>query len=271
MPRATEPPTAGAPPPVPSGPETVAEMVRLSGRDAVPLRTEFLQITHSDGTRTPGPLASFVTAGDLRALMLYLLLVTKASAGDFEAALAAPVWARALDLWNPTGKTATSTISKIWLRIERRHLIERRRRNRLAEVRLLREDGSGDPYTHPGQARDRHLKLPHAFWTTGPTEALRWYQHLSLPEITMLLIARSLGDGFRLPFESAPEWYGISADTASRGLHGLVDDGLLDVHKHFKSAPLAPQGYTAELHYTLMPPFGPKGVRSAASRRATAS
>jgi hypothetical protein len=164
-----------------------------------------------------------------------------------------------------------STISKLWLRIERRGLIERRRRKRQAEVHLLREDGSGQPYTNPGSVGDRHLKLPHAFWTHGPDDDVRWFETLTLPEIAMLLIARSLADGFRLPLEDVPEWYGISADTAGRGLRGLADRDVLEVRKAFKKAPLAPQGYTAEHHYTLQPPFGPKGVRSAAARRAAGS
>lgn len=271
MKNATEPVEPVGPPPASSSHDTVDEMVRLSNRDEIPLRLEFLQTVEPDGTRTPGPLASFVSAGDGRALTLYLLAVTKASSGNFEVALGAPVWARALGLWDPSGKTATSTISKMWLRIERRNLIRRERRKRLAEVTLLREDGSGEAYTNPGAVKDRHLKLPHAFWTAGPDGNRRWFEVLTLPEIAMLLVARSLADGFRLPFESAPAWYGISADTASRGLHGLIGHGLLEVHKVFKKAPLAPQGYTAELHYTLQPPFGPKGVRSAASRRAVTS
>ena len=61
----------------------------------------------------------------------------------------------------------------------------------------------------------------------------------------MLLIALSLSDDFRLPAEDVPDWYGISADTASRGLRGLIDHELLVMRKHFKTAPLSPVGYTA--------------------------
>ncbi len=45
---------------------------------------------------------------------------------------------------------------------------------------------------------------------------------LSLPGKAVLLIAHSLRPGFALPVEKAPEWYGISADTAQRGLAELV-------------------------------------------------
>ena len=83
----------------------------------------------------------------------------------------------------------------------------------------------------------------------------------------MLIIARSLGNRFRLPLESAPDWYGISAASALRGLHGLKDHGLLHVEKHYKEAPLAPAGYTAENLYTLQDPFGPMAVEARARRR----
>lgn len=251
--------------------DTVDDIVRVARRKATPLRVEFLQ--RRDGARAaPGPLASFVSAGDHRGLLLYLLLLTKASGGEYEVGLAAAVWARALGLDDPTGRTATSTISKAWLRLERRNLIKRQRRNRRAEIQPLREDGSGLLYTHPGADRDRHLKLPVAFWAQGPSTAasgddgVRWYETLSLPEVAMLLIALSLGDGFRLPHAQAPSWYGISADSTMRGLRGLLDKGLLVRELRYKSAPLAPAGVTAEHLYTLRPPFGPRGVAAKASR-----
>lgn len=130
---------------------------------------------------------------------------------------------------------------------------------------MLKEDGSGDEYEPPGQAKEPYLQFPKAFWRDGP-HGDRWYRVLNLPEVTMLLIARSLSDDFRLPAEDLPDWYGISADTASRGLRGLIDHGLLTVQKHFKVAPLSPAGYTGENLYTLQKPFGPFG-RSQRRRR----
>lgn len=256
--------------------DTVDEIVRVARRPATPIRTTFLQKGRAGATYEPGPLASFVSAGDRAGLVLYLLLLTKASAGEWEARLPAAVWARGLGLYNPTGRTATSTISRAWSRLEKRQLISRTRRQRWAEVQLLREDGTGEPYTHPGTDKDRHLKLPQAFWTSGPAGASdqsgqRWYEVLTMPEIAMLLVALSLGDQYRFPADSAPAWYGISADSAARGLRGLADHQLLEREKRFKVAPLAPQGYTAEYHHTLLPPFGPKGVLARAGRRGPAS
>lgn len=246
-------------PPTASVNETVDEIVAQSGRDYTPLRPSFLQLQESEGPGA-GPLASFVTNGDLGALLLYLLAVTKASSDPWDTALAAPVWARALGFDLFQSRTATSTISKMWKRLEDRRLIRRERYRRMAHIFLLREDGSGEPYELPALAGDQYLRVPTELWCGGPSEDDRWYRVLTLPEIAMLLIALSLRDEFRLPFEDVPSWYGISADTASRGLHGLARHGLLKIDKSFKKAPLAPAGYTAENRYTLQPPFGPKGA-----------
>lgn len=247
-------------PPLPSAnsDETVDEIVALAGRAAVPIRVEFLQRRDAEGVEQPGVLADFVRSGDLRGLILYLLMLTKASSEPWDVALPSAVWARALGMDLPQSNTANSTISKAWKRIEDRGLIARGRRKRMAEITLLRESGSGRPYTHPGSDKERHLKLPHSFWLDGPPSD-RWFRQLALPELAMLLISLSRLDDFRLPLESVPEWYGISADTAHRGLHGLESHGLIRIDKAFKKAPLAPAGYTAENHYTLQPPFGPRG------------
>jgi hypothetical protein len=140
--------------PTVSAADTVDEIVTASKRKAdFPLRRVFLQRVADEGL-VPGPLAGLVKAGDLRALLLYLLLVTKASSPPWDAALPAAVWARSLDLPLPGSKTARSTISKMWLRLERHGLVSRLRTRRLADVFLLREDGSGDIYTSPGEVGD---------------------------------------------------------------------------------------------------------------------
>jgi len=247
-------------PPAATPDETVDEIVAQSGRVAVPIRVAFLQEKASGGRVRPGPLADFVRSGDSRGLILYLLALTKASSEPWDTALPASVWARALGIELPQSNTATSTISKAWKRIEDRRLVERSRRKRMAEIRLLCEDGFGQPYTHPGSSGTRHLKLPHSFWLDGPA-GKRWFRVLDLPAVAVLLIALSQLDEFRLPFESGPDWYGISADTVNRGVHGLERHGLLQIDKGFKKAPLAPAGYTAENRYTLQPPFGPRGTR----------
>ena len=234
-------------------------------RSSTPLRRSFLQ-QGKRGEPEPGPLKAFVTNGDHRGLLLYLLALGKASAAPWDTALAAAVWARALNMDLPERPTAASTISKAWKRIEDRKLIRRSRYKRMAHIHILKEDGSGNPYEHPSTAGEPYLRIPNAFWKEGPNQN-RWYRILNLPEVAMLLIARSLSDGFRLPVENAPDWYGISADTAHRGLRGLTEHGLLKVDKLFKAAPLSPAGYTADHLYTLQKPFGPMGRTQKRRRR----
>ena len=96
--------------------------------------------------------------------------------------------------------------------------------------------------------------MPNALWQAGPGDE-RWYRVLALPEIAVLLIALSLREEFWLPAERAPAWYGISADTASRGLGRLVGHGLLKVVKSFKATLRSPVGYTEHNTYTLQDPF----------------
>lgn len=198
-------------PPTPTQQETIEELLARSKRNAVPIRWSFVQ----RGTRMrpqPGPLADFVHCHDERALDLYLLAHAAASAAPWNVDLPAGVWARMLGLHSPGGPSA---ISKAWKRLENRGLIDRARVQRRASITLLREDGDGDPYTHPGagpkSAGEPYLKLPYAYWEDG------WYQRLRLSGKAMLLIALSLENDFILPEDKAKPWYGISADFAGDG------------------------------------------------------
>lgn len=241
----------GSAPPVVTADETVDAIVAAAGRPHTPLRQAFVQQS-SGGAPGPGPLKSLVN--NRRALLLYLLIVTKTSAQPWDTVLAAQVWARALGIENPDTQSAATAISKTLRRLEELNLIRRSRDGRRTRIHILREDGSGQRYEHPGVVEDRYLRLPSAFWQAGP-EGKRWYRVLRAPEIAMLLIALSRVDDLSLPLKKAPLWYGISADTASRGFLGLVDHGLLTVTKNFKLAPLSEVGYTANNVYTLQAPF----------------
>ena len=55
--------------------------------------------------------------------------------------------------------------------------------------------------------------------------------------------------------ERGPKYYGISADTLSRGYRGLRHTGVLSVQRRPVKAPLAPEGFSYENQYTLKPPF----------------
>ncbi|MEX2374859.1 MAG: hypothetical protein WD942_04630 [Dehalococcoidia bacterium] len=235
--------------------ETIAELVGHV-RDGTPVRIAFAQ-RRENQVKTPGPLADFVTAGDLRALLLYLLAMARATRKEpWNVVLPAAVWARALGIDLPLTKTASSTISKAWARIEDRNLIRRGRSGRLAEITLLREDGSEQPYTHP-KDQGGYFKLAHAFWLEGPPGSGEpWYQVLDLPAVAMLLIASSLQPNFALALNRVPEWYGFSSDTAQRGFATLGQHEILQINKVYKKAPLSPLGYTYENRYRLNPPFG---------------
>ena len=215
---------------------------RRSG--GVPLRKTFVQ----KGSRTapePGPLASLVRNGDQRGLDTYLLLKAVASAPPFNSHRSAAVWARALRY---TGVSADEqTVSRIWRRLERLRLVTRSKHGRLANVTLLREDGSGEPYVLPATAGDPYLQLPVAYWRDED----QWCSKLGLPAKAMLLVALSLPPPFVLPVEKAPQWYGISADTAQRGLASLQKHDVLKVARTPKRAPLAPKGFTYDSRYTL--------------------
>lgn len=236
-----------APTPVASPKETVVALLNRSRRAAVPLRKTFLQRKRGR-TSAAGPLAQFITNGDERGLDLFLLTVAMSSAEPWSVTEAAQLWARAL---RHSGRDATSaSLSKLWSRLEDRKLITRSRDGRRVVVTLMKEDASGESYSHPGKApADPYLKLPHAYWTED------WCQVLSLPAKAMLLVALSLPAGFVMPAEKMPAWYGLSADTAQRGLNELIKHELIGYDSRRKAAPLAPHGFTSERRYTLKGAF----------------
>ncbi|MFN3219361.1 MAG: hypothetical protein ACE367_22970 [Acidimicrobiales bacterium] len=239
--------------------DTVDAIAGSTQRDAFPLRRTFLQ-QKSGRASAPGPLASFVAAGDRTGLLLYFLAVTKASHAPWDVSLHSAVWARALGLPNPTGPAARGRVSKAWSRLVERKLVSRSRRQRMAEFTLLQEDGSGEAYTRP---TSNFINVPHSLWTEGPEDG-RWYRVLDLPELTFLMIGLSNLDFFPLPAERGPEYYGISADTIQRGYQGLRKKGLLTIDRNRIVAPLAPEGVTYENRYTMQAPFGPQGRASTA-------
>jgi hypothetical protein len=222
------------------------------------VRRAFLQQKTEQAIR-PGPLHKFVKGRDVRGLDLYLAVLLVAGGAPYKAIFEASVWARILGI---TGPSRYAAVSRIWKRLAALKLIKRGRAARVAAVTLLLEDGSGAAYTRPsgdGQPSELYFSIPLEYWTQ------EWYARLELPAKAMLLIALSLGDGFYLPIERAPQWYGISADTTHRGLTELRQKSLLRREVNYKHAPLTAQGWTVQYHYTLQPPFGPKGVSSTAA------
>ncbi|MDQ1492286.1 MAG: hypothetical protein QOD57_3213 [Actinomycetota bacterium] len=236
---------------VADGPATVAGLVLSSGRpsQSTPLRRTFVQPAERDRQPTGGPLAALVRHRDRRALILYLLVLTMASTEPWDARRDSRIWARALDVGG--GRSGREAVSKALRRLRGLQLIVTSRVNRLSAVTMLREDGSGEPYTYPtpDQRQDRYLRLPFAFWTD------RWYQRLNLPAVAMLLVLLAEKDGVVLPLDRISTWYGISRATAQRGLAELESHGLLQVRTVQRAEPLAPLGFTYDRHHHLQGVF----------------
>ncbi len=240
--------------------DTRRALLERSGRTFVPVRKTFVQTpraTAQDPRSLAGPLSEVVRRRDPRALQAYLMIIAATSSGESEDGWSTThpimVWARAFGTTlSAERSSAANAVSKILHRLEERNLIERSRRGRERRIRvgLLREDGSGRPYTRPNTRTDRWLRLDHAFWLDG------WCDKLTLPGLAMLLVALHEKTGFRLPTERVPEWYGWSADTAERGLVELEKHGILQKIQRRRKEPLSSSGVGRVNEYYLLPPFG---------------
>jgi hypothetical protein len=236
-------------PPTATQADTIQALLDRSKRTDVPIRKTFVQ-QGKGKVRDPGPIATLCSHHDERALDLYLLLHAAASADPFDVVLSSPTWARAIGLSN--SPNARSAVSKAFTRLADLDLVTRGpRAGNKSRMVLLDEGGRDEPYTHPAARKERYLKLPHTYWTDS------WHLKLSLPAKVMLLIALSLDDGFPLPVDRSKDWYGISSDTAQRGLAELANLNLINVDEQYRLEPLAPDGYTQDRRFTLKAPFGP--------------
>lgn len=224
----------------------LAESSGRTGR-VTPISEHFIQRRDANNKALPGPLADLVRRRDLRGLLLYLAIATMASAAPWNVARPAHFWARLLDLSPDKGRPA---ISKALARLRDAQLVRIDRHRRKSNVTLLRQDGSGQPYTYPtGDKGDRYFKLPLEFWTDG------WYQRLDMPGIAMLLVLLNEKNDVVLPLDKMSKWYGISRTTAQRGFSELEDHGLVTNWVSQRPAPLSPIGVTFERHYKLVGPF----------------
>jgi len=144
-------------------------------------------------------------------------------------------------------------------KLERLQLVKRERgaKNKMI-YRLLREDGSGEPYTRPlkGSVDGHWFSIPHVYWRDG------FDRSLTVAEKLMLLIALDQKDGFRIPPDRVPSWYGLSESTAKRGYAGLVKAGILARDDRWASDPRSPTGWRQDVHYTT------EGLWSHADRKA---
>lgn len=240
--------------------ETRKALLQNSRRSFVPVRKSFVQVPRSladtSGLRA-GPLSDFVLRGDRRALEAYLTILAATSFGgddddDWTTTHSIMVWARAFGTTRTAEPaSAANAVSKILRRLEDRQLIQRSRsgRERKIKIGLLREDGSGAAYTRPlgKDGTDLFLRLDHAFWLDG------WCDRLSVPGMAMLLVALHEKEGFQLPAEHMPRWYGFSADTAERGFAELQDHKLLAKVQRRRKEPLSASGASSFYSGLMVP------------------
>lgn len=212
-------------------------------RSSTQLRRTFLT-TDSEAS---APLAVIVESRRSRALDMLLLLHCAAGRKPWDVGLPAMAWARALAL--PQTVSSETTISKNWSWLEKEKLIRSERHQRLRQVFLCREDGSGEVYERPDGSNHGFFHLPFDYFTS------RWHQKLKMPGKAVLLIALSREPEFILPAEHATDWYGVSADTLQRGLDELRNADLLSVRTASRKAPSARYGVTHDHHYRLKEPF----------------
>lgn len=200
------------------GPYRLAELTRKT----TPLRVAFLHPPRAKGGS--GPLAKFVSQRRGTALDLLLLAHTispLAVGGE----LIAPSsdWTSMLGTADRPGRRAA--VSRSWDWLDAEQFIRARRAGQLRSIKVLREDGSGQPWTHPAEKSEPYFKLPNSVWQSG------LWANLLLPAKAVLLIALSLQSrgepSFQLPIERGSDWYGLGARTVRSGLNQLHDAGLL--------------------------------------------
>jgi hypothetical protein len=214
-------------------------------------------------------LKEFVVNGDLRGLRAYLVIVAGTSQENedgWTTTLDSAVWARLMDIdQTATGPAARTGANKTLNRLEARKLVRcsRARGSTRIAVTLLREDGSGDPYTRPAGTSepDRFLRLPPGFWTGG------YDAKMDVPALAMLLAIAREKPWSRFPAKRMEQWYGWSEDTTLRGTRKLLDLRLIERREAYERTPLSPTGATLVYEYRLVrwmrPPVGRRRAEKA--------
>lgn len=234
--------------------DTIADMLAKSKRPGrrVQFRNRFVQ-RGTQSAPEPGPLAKIVRSHDELALDAFMLHRALASKEPWQSReLHSLVWARSLGVHTDSDGGAAA-VSRVWRRLDQtHHLIARGKKGRTGVYTSLCEDGGGDPYTSPsGTGVDgRYFQVPFEYWEQG------WHHSLSLPGKAMLLVGSTLKPPFLLPVDKVPGWYGLSTETAQRGLAELRDLGVLIESIELKYTPLTATMTTREYRYTLAAPFG---------------
>lgn len=227
--------------------EAIAHLFSDARRRVIPVRRAFVQTPPGPrGVPRAGVLAKLVTDRQQVALDLLLLRLALEPIIGPDDPIQGQVWARLLD------KTP-ATISRTWQVLDQLGLV---RRIPHRPVELLREDGSGKPYSHPGAAGDRqpYFGLPRRYWTDG------WHTELGMPGKAILLILlaetnQSSSQTLHAATEKIGDYYGISTTTARRGIDELKEHSLLGERWTQVPAPRSPLGHTLQADRWLKNPF----------------
>src|ERR1035441_3533334 len=140
---------------------TRAILLASARRRLVPIRRTFVQLPRN-GAREAGrvgPLGRLVEERQHVALDLILLLLAIQPIISERDPLPGGTWARLLSSDSATRSPAT--VSRTWAVLENRKLVHRERGR---PIQLLREDGSGAAWAHPGDG-------PSRAWPSHPTSA----------------------------------------------------------------------------------------------------
>lgn len=244
-------------PALPAREEFLEAMLDGTNRNYVPIRTRFVQSkTPDDDGTLAGPLAKIVRSRTASYLDAFLLIHALASSSEpYDATYPAQTWVRALGLDVNVGsgdeqssiEIAKSTWSKIVRRLAELHLVDRKRKDNMMSYILLDESGDGSAYARPKtESHGTWFQLPLSYWRDDH------YLTMSLPAKAMLLICLSLDHTFKLPAERAPQWYGISASTAKRGLSELVKANILTFESGWVVDPKSTIGLREQRQYSLV-------------------
>ena len=237
-------------------------MLTGTKRGFVPIRRTFLQKPRgTEGSR--GAQLAQLTANP-SALDAYLLLHALASSSEpYQANYPVATWVQLLRLDEAASETAAkSRWSKVITKLTDLGLIGRARTGNHMQYLLLDESGNQSPYVRPQTvAHGNYFKLPYTYWADG------YDRTLTHPEKLMLLIGLDQKDDFSLPFNQAHAWYGVSENTARRGLRGLEERGLITSLSTHEPSPKSPNGWAEIIRYTMTGPFSQNAIAKTVKSR----
>jgi hypothetical protein len=241
-------------------------LLRAAKRGYVPLRKEFVQrragsaLVGGRPSARASVLYDIVNSRNQRAFDLFLLLhAYQPILGGSPLRLA--TWANILSV---KSSVDTTSVSRAIDTLAGLGLVVREDSSRTPVLRLLREDGSKEPWEKPGAVADEgpgYFVIPHAYWDLGLSEVL------TMPGKAMFLIMLAETQNpktpaFAMAVERAREWYGISERTAERGYRELNAANALKVKVQKVTDPRHPAGRREIYWRALHPPFDtPSRVR----------